>query len=168
MQRSTSCDAQCAKGRSTHADSEHRAGDHFDVSRVCQLYVERHVTAQKLSRAGSVNWRLRPFVERFGDRAVKDIKTGDIEDFIAALRKPRMLYGREHVLRAASVNRTIEILRHMLNWAVGRKYWRRRRSAEGRRRSSRSCAKTICVGGVSRKTKRRGFSRTRRRTCDRR
>jgi integrase len=87
-----------------------------------EVYVERHVTAKKLSRAGSVNWRLRPLVERFGDAALADIKTGDIEDFIAALRKPRMLYGREHVLSAASVNRTIEILRHMLNWAVGREY----------------------------------------------
>ena len=69
-----------------------------------------------------MNWRLRPLVERFGDRALANIKTGDIEDFIADLRKPRMLYGREHVLSAASVNRTIEILRHMLNWAVGREY----------------------------------------------
>ena len=75
-----------------------------------EIYVERHVTAKKLSRAGSVNWRLSPLVERFGDRALADIKTGDIEDFIAALRKPRILYGREHVLSAASVNRTIEIL----------------------------------------------------------
>ena len=122
MQGSTSCDAQCAKGRSTHADSTPAPVSTLTFREFAEVYVERHVTAQKLSRAGSVKWRLRPLVERFGDRAVKDIKTGDIEDFIADLRKPRMLYGREHVLRAASVNRTIEILRHMLNWAVGREY----------------------------------------------
>ena len=33
-----------------------------------------------------------------------------------------MRFGREHVLAAASVNRSIEILRHMLNWAIGREY----------------------------------------------
>jgi hypothetical protein len=69
-----------------------------------------------------MTWRLRPLIERFGDRPIGEIKTADVEDWIADLRKPRMRFGREHVLAAASVNRSIEILRHMLNWAIGREY----------------------------------------------
>lgn len=52
-----------------------------------------------------------------------DIKTAEIEDFIADLRKPYTVGNSPRVrsLTAASINRNIE-LRQMLNWAVGREY----------------------------------------------
>ena len=86
------------------------------------IYIERHVRARKLSHSESANWRLGPLLDRFGDRLLADIRTADVEDFIADMRKPRTLHGRTHVLSNASINRTIELLRHMLNWAVGREY----------------------------------------------
>jgi hypothetical protein len=92
-----------------------------EFAEICK---ERHAVARGLSLARTIDWRLRPLLERFGDRALADIKTADVEDFIADLRKPRIV-GRELVPRsitAASVNRTVELLRHMMNWAVGREY----------------------------------------------
>jgi len=88
------------------------------------VYKERHVIANGLSLKRTIDWRLRPILERFGGRALAEIKTADVEDFVADLRKPRIV-NREtepRSLTSASVNRTIELLRHMLNWAVGREY----------------------------------------------
>ena len=60
-------------------------------------------------------------IDRFGDRALTDVKTADIEDFIADLKLPRVVNRQPNrTLSPASVNRTIELLRHMMNWAVGR------------------------------------------------
>jgi integrase len=88
------------------------------------IYKERHAVAKELSLARSIDWRIRPLLAHFGEWALADIKTADIEDFIADLRKPRMVgnYAEERCLTPASINRTIELLRHMLNWAVGREY----------------------------------------------
>jgi integrase len=89
-----------------------------------EIYKERHAVAKGLSLARTIDWRLRTLLERFGDRALADIKTAEVEDFIADLRKPRIV-GREAVPRsitAASVNRTVELLRHMMNWAIAREY----------------------------------------------
>ena len=62
-------------------------------------------------------------MDRFADWELSRIKTADIEDFIADLRKPRVVSRQENrTLSAESINRTIELLRHMLNWAVGREY----------------------------------------------
>jgi hypothetical protein len=49
---------------------------------------------------------------------------GDVEDFIADLRKPCIVNRRSHPRPPANttINRTIELLRHILNWAVGREY----------------------------------------------
>jgi integrase len=73
---------------------------------------------------GTIDYRLRPLIEHFGDRPIAEIKTADIEDFIADLRKPRVVNRckEPRTLTPASVNRTIELMRHMLNWAVGREY----------------------------------------------
>jgi len=89
-----------------------------------EIYRERHAVAKGLSLAKTIDWRLKPLLERFGDWAIADIKTADVEDFIGDLRKPRTMYGQAEPrsLTPASVNRTIELLRHMLNWAVGREY----------------------------------------------
>ncbi len=55
---------------------------------------------------------------------IADIRTADIEDFIADLKKPRIVNRRKapRTLTPASINRTIELMRHMMNWAVGREY----------------------------------------------
>ncbi len=89
-----------------------------------EIYKERHVFAKKLAISRTIDYRLKPIVEYFGDRLLTEIRTADVEDFIADLRKPRIAGRRKtpRVLAPASINRTIEILRHMMNWAVGRQY----------------------------------------------
>ena len=89
-----------------------------------QVYKERHVVAKRLALARSIDYCLKPFIEHFGDRPLESIRTADIEDFIADLRKPRIVNRRKglRTLAPASINRTIELMRHMLNWAVGREY----------------------------------------------
>jgi integrase len=65
-------------------------------------------------------------IDRFGDRALQDVKTADIEDFIADLKLPRVVNRQPNrTLSPASINRTFELLRHMMNWAVGREYLER-------------------------------------------
>ena len=93
------------------------------MATLAQRYKERHVAARKLALARSIDYRLKPIRERFGDRELALIKTADIEDFIADLQKPCSA-GRKRgrILTPASVNRTIELMRHMMNWAVGREY----------------------------------------------
>ena len=73
---------------------------------------------------GSTEAKVAPFLARFGDRALIYVRTADIEDVIADLRKPRVI-GRRPGLRPltpATINRTVDRLRHMFNWAVGREY----------------------------------------------
>jgi integrase len=92
-------------------------------AKLAERYKERHVAARKLALARSIDYRLKPILQRFGDRELSAIKTADIEDFIADLQRPAAT-GRKQgrVLSPASVNRTIELMRHMMNWAVGREY----------------------------------------------
>ena len=88
------------------------------------LYRERHVIAKDLASAREYEAKVAPFLARFGDRALTEIRTADIEDVIADLRKPRVI-GRRPGLRPltpATINRTVDRLRHMFNWAVGREY----------------------------------------------
>jgi integrase len=87
------------------------------------IYKERHVQAKRLAIATTIDYRLKPLIERFGNRPVAEIKTADIEDFIADLKKPRVVHRQPNrTLSPASINRAIELLRHMMNWAVGREY----------------------------------------------
>ena len=88
-----------------------------------QLYADKHARAKDLALAKTIDYRLKPLIAWFGPRRLTDIKAADIEDFIADLRKPRRVSrqtGRR--LKAASINRHLELLRHMLNWAVAREY----------------------------------------------
>jgi integrase len=88
-----------------------------------EVYKQRHVLAKGLALASTIDYRLKPLIERFGDRAIGEIRTADIEDFVADLKKPRVVNGVDgRRLSAASINRTLGLLRHMLNWAVGREY----------------------------------------------
>jgi hypothetical protein len=85
------------------------------------IYKQRHVLAKGLAIGRTIDYRLKPLIERFGDRALVDVKTADIEDFIADLKLPRTVNRQPNrILSAASINRVIELLRHMMNWAVGR------------------------------------------------
>jgi integrase len=94
--------------------------------RFAELYKQRHVVAKGLALAKTIDYRLRPLLEAFGDRPLSEIRTGDVEDFIADLKQPRIVNGRTaRRLAPASVNRSIELLRHMMNWAVGREYLER-------------------------------------------
>ena len=87
------------------------------------VYKRRHVLAKGLALSTTVDYRLKPLVERFGIRPVAEIKTADIDDFVADLKRPRVVNGLEgRRLTPASINRTLGLLRHMLNWAVGREY----------------------------------------------
>ena len=91
-----------------------------------EIYKQRHVQAKGLAMGRTIDYRLKPLVDRFGDRALPDIKTADIEDFIADLKLPRVVNRQPNrTLSPASINRTIELMRHMLNWAVGREYLER-------------------------------------------
>src|SRR5262245_3846006 len=87
------------------------------------IYKKRHVLAKQLATAHHIDYRLKSLVDRFGDWPLTKIKTADIEDFIADLMQPRMVNRQPNrTLAPASINRVIEQLRHMLNWAVGREY----------------------------------------------
>ncbi len=76
-----------------------------------------------MALADTIDYRLKPLIERFGDRPISEIRTADIEDFVADLKKPRVVNSLDgRTLSPASINRTLGLLRHMLNWAVGREY----------------------------------------------
>ena len=53
---------------------------------------------------------MKPYLERFGDRALVDIRTADVQGFIADLRKPRTIHRRGvRVLSASRVNKIIDL-----------------------------------------------------------
>ncbi len=88
---------------------------------LAEIYREQHVIPKRLAMGKNYTWSVKPFVDRFGDRALGDIRTADVQDFIADLRKPRAVHRRGvRVLSPSAVNRIVDLLRHMLNWAVGR------------------------------------------------
>lgn len=91
---------------------------------LANVYKERHVFAKGLAIGKTIDYRLRPLIEHFGERPLAEIKTADVEGFIADLRKPRIAGRRKtpRTLTPASINRTIELMRHMMNWAVAREY----------------------------------------------
>ena len=88
-----------------------------------EVYKQRHVLAKGLALSSTIDYRLKPLIERFGERPIAEIKTADIDDFVADLKQPRVVNGLDgRRLTPASINRTLGLLRHMLNWAVGREY----------------------------------------------
>jgi hypothetical protein len=107
------------------------------------VYKERHAIANGLALANTIDYRLKPLLAHFGDRPLAEIRTADVEDFIADLRKPRIVHRRAGLgpLANASIIRTIELLRHMLNWAVGREYIDRTPFRRGTETLIRSCVR---------------------------
>ena len=90
---------------------------------LAQLYEAKHVRAKKLALAESFTYRVKPLLAYFGHRRLRDIRAGDIEDFIAELRQPRVVNGQPgKTLKPASINRNVELLRGIMNFAVDREY----------------------------------------------
>ena len=56
------------------------------------VYKERHAIANGLALANTIDYRLKPLLDHFGDRPLAEIRTADVEDFIADLRKPRIIH----------------------------------------------------------------------------
>ena len=55
---------------------------------------------------------MKPYLERFDDRALVDIRTADVQDFIADLPKPRTIHRRGvRMLSASRVNKIVDLLR---------------------------------------------------------
>jgi integrase len=99
-------------------------GGSLSFRELAAMYKERHVIGNGLALARTIDYRLKPLLDHFGDRPIIEIRTADVEDFIGDLRKRRIVHGNSEArpLANASINRSIELLRHMLNWAVGREY----------------------------------------------
>jgi integrase len=111
-------------GRVTVAEDDRQAPVSFN--QLADLYVERYVIPRALRTADTIEYRLKPLRCFFGAKGLSDIKTASVEDFIAELRKPRRVNRQDQrVLSLASVNRSLALLRHILNWAVGREYMER-------------------------------------------
>ncbi|HMF98186.1 MAG TPA: hypothetical protein VKE96_27985 [Vicinamibacterales bacterium] len=71
-----------------------------------EIYKQRHVQAKQLANAATIDYRLKPLIDRFGDRALQDVKTADIEDFIGDLKLPRVVNRQPNrTLSPASINR---------------------------------------------------------------
>ena len=153
-------------GRLSKRDDQGPEGP-LTFAQFAQLYADKHARAKDLALAKTIDYRLKPLIAWFGPRRLTDIKTADIEDFIAELRKPhRVSHRTGRRLKAASINRHLELLRHMLNWAVAREYIDRtpfRRGSETLIRplleDNKSCApgfswtldcERVLAGGVSR------------------
>jgi hypothetical protein len=58
-----------------------------------EVYKQRHVLAKGLALSSTIDYRLKPLIERFGDRPIAEIKTANIDDFVADLKQPRTVNG---------------------------------------------------------------------------
>lgn len=82
------------------------------VSGFLDPYVERYVNAEGLKSRASVVSRVAVLKMHLGERPVRELERVDvIEDFKSA-------YGKDRKL--SSVNRTLGVLRHAINWGMGR------------------------------------------------
>lgn len=91
-------------------------------------YIKRYVKAHVLASADTIDYRMAPLRGHFGKRILSEIRTADVEDFVAKLKEPAILNANHkvpRVRRPATINRYLSLLRHMFNWAVGREYLER-------------------------------------------
>jgi integrase len=99
--------------------------ERLTFNRFADLYIERYVKASHLASAGTIDYRMSLLRKHLGKKLLTDIKTADIEDFVARLKEPCRLAAAQKSLRVrtpATINRYLSLLRHMFNWAVGREY----------------------------------------------
>ena len=92
------------------------SGANLTFGAFADLYMERHVKLRQLRSQDTVEFRLRLLRKRFGHLRLRDIRVGEIEDLVQDLKAR----GR----KPATVNRSLALLRHMMNWAIGREYLR--------------------------------------------
>lgn len=78
------------------------------------LFIERYVKAKGLRTLDKIEWQMPFLKERFGPKALADIRVGDIDDLVQDLKAKRR--------KPATINRYLALLRRMLNWAVEREY----------------------------------------------
>jgi integrase len=86
-------------------------------SHCVDLYVERYIKLRSLRSGDEMQQRLALLKERWKGRRLVDVRVGEIEDLIQDLKAR----GK----KPATVNRYLALLRHMMNWAVGREYLER-------------------------------------------
>lgn len=94
-------------------------------AKFASTYVERYVKGRGLASADTIEYRMAPILEYFGPRLLTEIRTADVEDFVAKLKEPTLLAKRQHAprrRRPATINRYLSLLRHMFNWAISREY----------------------------------------------
>jgi hypothetical protein len=53
-----------------------------------EIYRTRHVIPKRLALAADYDWSIRPFLDRFDDRPLTEIRTADVQDFVADLQAP--------------------------------------------------------------------------------
>jgi integrase len=98
-------------------------------SEFADLYMERYVEMNKLKSADLIRYRMGAIKAFFGNRLLSEIRTGDVEDFLADLRKPVTEGKGEQattwVRMPATINRYRSQLVQMFNWAVTRDYLER-------------------------------------------
>lgn len=97
-------------------------GESMTFAQLAKIYEERYIAGKGLKTADEFKWRVKPLLQRFAQTPIAKIRAGDIEDWQAELRKPRLLRGAIRTPSAATINRAVEDLRRMLNWAVSREY----------------------------------------------
>lgn len=86
----------------------------LSFSECAERYEQRYIRLRALRSGDEMVQRLAILKKRWRDLRLIDIKVGEIEDLIADLKAK----GK----KPATVNRYLSLLRHMLNWAVGREY----------------------------------------------
>lgn len=97
-------------------------------SEFADVYVDRYVKVNALRSADIIERRMPAMKAFFGDRALADIRTADVEDFLASLRAPQTLGGKQKTVRVrkpATINRYRSQLCSMFNFAVLRDYLER-------------------------------------------
>ena len=53
---------------------------------LADLFKEKYVKARALAASSTINYRLKPLLDFFGNRLVREITTADVEDFMALLK----------------------------------------------------------------------------------
>ena len=71
-------------------------------------YQKKYVAAKGLRTASEFKYRVKPLLAHFGSRPITKIRTSDIEDLQAELRRPRLIQGAMRQPSKASVNRARE------------------------------------------------------------
>ncbi len=97
-------------------------------NRFADVYIERYVKARRLASADTIDYRMALLRQHVGTRILAEIRTEDIEDFVATLKEPTKVAKHQKTARVrkpATINRYLSLLRHMFNWAVGREYLER-------------------------------------------